>query len=96
MRKMATSLKPILHIAQNGTNWNIKTETSFKTVELACQEGIEFSEDTLDGRKSKTIIRSNGNNAIVQEQRDASSGALVATITREVRDDNKLYIVSKI
>jgi hypothetical protein len=93
---MAASLKPTLYISQNGTNWNITTATNFRSVVLAFQEGREFLEDTLDGRKSKTIIRSYGNNAMVQEQRHPGSGALVATITREVRADNKLYIVSKI
>jgi len=38
----------------------------------------------LDGRKSKTTIRSNGADKLIQEQKDASSGALVTTIVREV------------
>jgi hypothetical protein len=94
MRKMASSLKPILHVTQEGKNWTIKTESTFKTVELAFQDGVEFAEETLDGRKSKTTITYHDNGQLVQEQRNPETGAVVAKITRQVDANDKMHIVS--
>jgi hypothetical protein len=49
-----------------------------------------FNAETLDGRKCKTTIKSDGPNKLIQEQRDAATGELASTITREIDADGKL------
>jgi cellular retinoic acid-binding protein 2 len=68
--------------------WNnfkvIRLESTFKNTETKFTDGVEFNEETLDGRKCKSVITSEGPNKLVQVQKDAKNGKVVSTITREI------------
>lgn len=51
-----------------------------------------YTKDTLDGRKAKSLIKSDGPNKFVQEQRDPASGSLVTTIVREVVGEQMVQV----
>jgi hypothetical protein len=52
-----------------------------------------FSIESLDGRKCKSTIKVEGDKKFVQEQRDAATGTLATTITREINADGKFLQV---
>ena len=55
-RKAAAALKPTLTISKNGSEWTLKLASSLKSSTLTASEGVEFDEETLDGRKSRSLI----------------------------------------
>ncbi|CAF0852663.1 unnamed protein product [Adineta steineri] len=61
MRMAAKGAKPRLIISENNGKWNIKSESTFKTVSYDFTPGIEFNEVTPDGREVTTIINFEGN-----------------------------------
>ena len=95
MRKAAANIKPTVTILNNGNEWTLKMVSTLKSSETTFVDGVEFDESTLDGRKSKTTIRTAGAGAdkLVQEQKDASSGALVTTIMREVVGEQLVQVI---
>lgn len=91
-RKLGASVKPKLTFAKNGDEWTFTTASSVKTLEIKFKLGQEFDEETLDGRKVKTIIALNGNK-LVQTQKD-NDGKVVCTITREITSSGELKTVN--
>lgn len=69
-------------------------ESTFKNSTLSFTEGVEFDEETLDGRKCKSVITREGDDRLVQVQRDASTGAVATTITREFKDGKFVQVLS--
>ena len=51
MRMAAKGVKPRLIIAEHDSKWNIKSESTFKTVSYDFTPGVEFNETTPDGRE---------------------------------------------
>lgn len=47
MRKTAASIKPTVTIENNGSNWNIKLASTFKSSELPFVDGVQFEESNL-------------------------------------------------
>jgi len=87
-RKIGNSVKPTYTISNDGNTWTIKLESTFKNTEIKFTEGVEFDEETLDGRKAKSTVTLEGDK-LVQVQKDASSGAVATTIHREVNAEDK-------
>jgi len=87
MRKMAGSSKPTLYISKAGEKWTIKTEAA-KTTEMSFVLGVEFNEETADGRKCKSTISAEGPNKWVHVQKCEYP----STITREIVDANTMHI----
>jgi hypothetical protein len=57
-RKAAAAIKPTVVISNNGTQWNLKLQTSLKNTDLTCNEGVEFTESKFlfsISHKSDTI-----------------------------------------
>lgn len=50
VRQILNSTTPTTVITVSGTNWTIKTESSFKNVESTFTLGSPFQQETLDGR----------------------------------------------
>jgi hypothetical protein len=63
-RKLANNSKPTIEITENGQNINLKTITTFKTVDLNFILGEEFEEETEAGYKAKTTINQDGNRLV--------------------------------
>ncbi|KAL8181974.1 UNVERIFIED_CONTAM: Fatty acid-binding protein, adipocyte [Gekko kuhli] len=55
-RKMASVAKPNVLISCNGDTVTIKTESTFKNVEVSFKLGEEFDEVTADDRKAKSLV----------------------------------------
>lgn len=43
-RKIGASVKPTVVIIQDGNNWTLRVESTFKTSEIKFTEGVEFGE----------------------------------------------------
>ncbi|TRY57587.1 hypothetical protein DNTS_032069 [Danionella cerebrum] len=57
LRKVACAAasKPHVEIRQNGEQFYIKTSTTVRTTEISFQIGQEFNEETVDGRKCRSL-----------------------------------------
>ena len=53
---MANSATPVQHVDVNGDTYTFKTSTTFKNTELIFTIGVEFDEETMDGRKVKVSV----------------------------------------
>ena len=86
-RKAAAAIKPKVIIKNDGKKWTFVMQSSLKTTEISCEEDVEFDEETADGRKSKTLVKTEGPNKVIQEQKDPKTGKVVTTIVRELVGD---------
>lgn len=79
VRKMANSASPTIILAksEDGT-YTFTTQSSVKTSTLTFTLNQEFDEETMDGRKVKTVFTLEGN-TLTQTQ----SGDKASTIIRE-------------
>ncbi|KFV60264.1 Fatty acid-binding protein, epidermal, partial [Gavia stellata] len=56
MRKMGSMAKPDVYIIKDGDTITVKTESTFKTSQFSFKLGEKFEENTLDGRKTQTLV----------------------------------------
>lgn len=59
MRMAAKAVKPRLIISENNGKWNIKSESTFKTLSIDFTPGVPFDETTPDGREVTVRINLN-------------------------------------
>ncbi|XP_054746506.1 probable fatty acid-binding protein [Anastrepha obliqua] len=78
LRKMGNSISPTVELKKDGDNYSFTTTSTFKTTTVNFKLGEEFDEETLDGRKVKSVFTLDGNK-LVQEQK----GDKPSTIIRE-------------
>jgi len=90
--KIGSTAKPTLIISLDGDTWTLKSETTLKKTKVTFKLGVEFDEETADGRKMKTTFTLDGN-TLTQDQK-AAPGAVPSVITREV-DGNKMIVLCK-
>ncbi|EDW42595.1 fatty acid-binding protein, muscle [Drosophila sechellia] len=81
-RKMGNSLSPTVEVTLEGDTYTLTTTSTFKTSAISFKLGVEFDEETLDGRNVKSIITLDGNK-LTQEQK----GDKPTTIVREFIDN---------
>ncbi|XP_062986957.1 fatty acid-binding protein 5-like [Elgaria multicarinata webbii] len=82
MRKMGALAKPDVVIKKEGDTYHVRTESTFKTHEFSFKLGEKFTEETLDGRKTQTLITLDDN---VLTQHQAWDGK-ETTIRRKIVD----------
>ncbi|XP_057226092.1 fatty acid-binding protein 5 [Malurus melanocephalus] len=83
MRKMGSMAKPDVYIIKDGDTITIKTESTFKTSQFSFKIGEKFEENTLDGRKTQTLVSLKDDGSLIQEQEwDGKK----TTITRKLVD----------
>ncbi|KAI1243475.1 hypothetical protein IHE44_0001098, partial [Lamprotornis superbus] len=83
MRKMGSMAKPDVYIIKDGDTITIKTESTFKTSQFSFKLGEKFEENTLDGRKTQTLVSLKDDGSLIQEQEwDGKK----TTITRKLVD----------
>lgn len=92
-RKLGATFKPNVKFVKNGDEWVFTTTSTLKTLEVKYKIGEEFEEETLDGRKVKTVFSVDGNK-LVQTQRDKENNNVVCVITREITPGGELKTVS--
>ncbi|KFW78663.1 Fatty acid-binding protein, epidermal, partial [Manacus vitellinus] len=56
MRKMGSMAKPDVYIIKDGDTITMKTESTFKTSQVSFKLDEKFEENTLDGRKTQTLV----------------------------------------
>jgi len=84
---MGNSLSPTVEVTLEGDTYTLTTTSTFKTSAISFKLGDEFDEETLDGRKVKSIITLDGNK-LTQEQK----GDKPTTIVREFNDDELITV----
>lgn len=78
IRKMGSSVSPVVELTEDGGLYTLKTTSPFKSSEIKFKLGEEFEEETPDGRKVKSVCTMEGNK-LVQIQ----NGKKQTTIVRE-------------
>ncbi|XP_075144892.1 fatty acid binding protein [Haematobia irritans] len=81
LRKMGNTVSPTVELKKDGDVYTFTTSSTFKTSTITFKLGEEFDEETLDGRKVKSICTLDGN-TLTQEQK----GDKPSTIVREFTD----------
>lgn len=87
LRKMGNSVTPTVELKKDGDMYTFTTTSTFKTSSITFKLGEEFDEETLDGRKVKSICTMDGNK-LVQEQK----GDKPSTIVREFTDSELITV----
>ncbi|XP_005185799.2 probable fatty acid-binding protein [Musca domestica] len=81
LRKMGNTVTPTVELKKDGDLYTFTTTSTFKTSSISFKLGEEFDEETLDGRKVKSVCTMDGN-TLTQEQK----GEKPSTIVREFSD----------
>lgn len=81
LRKMGNTVSPTVDLVKNGDEYVFSTNSTFKSTVIKFKLGEEFDEETLDGRKVKSVVTLDGNK-LIQEQK----GEKPSTIIREFSD----------
>uniref|UniRef100_A0A8D3BU61 Cellular retinoic acid-binding protein 1 n=2 Tax=Scophthalmus maximus TaxID=52904 RepID=A0A8D3BU61_SCOMX len=95
LRKVAgaAASKPQVEIRQSDERFYIKTSTTVRTTEINFLVGEEFSEETVDGRKCKSLATWETENKIYCQQTLLSGSGPKTFWSRELRGD-ELVLVS--
>ena len=89
MRKMANTVSPTVELAKSGDEYTLTTTSTFKSSALKFKLGEEFDEETMDGRKVKSVCTLEGN-VLTQKQ----NGEKPSTIVREFTDTELTAIMT--
>lgn len=73
LRKMGNSVSPTVYLEKNGDEFSFHTVSTFKSTVIKFKLGEEFDEETLDGRKVKSICTMNGNTLSQVQKTDKTS-----------------------
>nr|XP_054599051.1 cellular retinoic acid-binding protein 1 isoform X1 [Nothobranchius furzeri] len=89
LRKVAVAAAsyPQVEIRQSGEQFYIKTSTSVRTTEINFHIGEEFDEETVDGRKCKSLATWASENKIQCQQTLVDGGGPKTYWTRELNGD---------
>lgn len=61
LRKMGMQVHPTVHLEKDGEEYSFHTVSTFKSSIMKFKNGVEFENETLDGRKVQTVITLDGN-----------------------------------
>ncbi|RXM98037.1 Cellular retinoic acid-binding protein 1 [Acipenser ruthenus] len=95
LRKVAgaAASKPHVEIRQNGEQFYIKTSTTVRTTEINFQIGVEFEEETVDGRKCRSLATWETENKIYCKQTLIDGDGPKTYWTRELTGDELILIL---
>lgn len=60
-RKMGNAVSPVVTLQKEGDEYVLTSDSTFKHVVLKFKPGVEFDQETPDGRKVKSTITVDGN-----------------------------------
>lgn len=84
-RKMGNAVSPVVDLTKSGDEYTLTSVSTFKNVVLKFKPGVEFDQETPDGRKVKSTITIDG--ATLHEvQKDPNNGK-ETTIDRTFSND---------
>uniref|UniRef100_A0AAX7TEX0 Cellular retinoic acid-binding protein 1 n=1 Tax=Astatotilapia calliptera TaxID=8154 RepID=A0AAX7TEX0_ASTCA len=94
LRKVAVAAasKPHVEIRQNGEHFYIKTSTTVRTTEINFCIGEEFNEETVDGRKCKSLATWETENKIYSKQTLLSGNGPKTFWSRELKGDELILL----
>lgn len=94
LRKVAVAAasNPHVEIRQDGEQFYIKTSTSVRTTEINFRIGEEFNEETVDGRKCKSLATWESENKIHCQQTLVDGDGPKTFWTRELNGDELTLI----
>lgn len=81
-RKMGNAVSPVVDLAKEGDEYILSSNSTFKHIVLKFVPGVEFDQETPDGRKVKATITVDGNKLT-----EIQKGEKETTIVREFTDD---------
>lgn len=81
---MGNAVSPVVDLAKDGDEYVLTSNSTFKHVETKFKDGVEFDQETPDGRKVKSVIKVDGN-SLHEVQKDADGKE--TTIDRTFTDD---------
>lgn len=94
-RKMGNAVSPVVDLVKDGDEYTLSSSSTFKNVVTKFKSGVEFDQETPDGRKVKSTITVDGN-VLKEVQKDPSGKD--TTIVREFSDDEikmvRQYIIT--
>ncbi|CAG9772728.1 unnamed protein product [Ceutorhynchus assimilis] len=90
-RKVGGAVSPVVDLQKEGEEYVLSSNSTFKNVVLRFKPGVEFDQDTPDGRKVKSTITVEGNT--LKEVQKAGDGK-VTTIDRTWTDDEIKMVMS--
>lgn len=88
LRKMGMSVHPTCYLIKTGDEYEYHTDSTFKNSTIKFKPGVEFENETLDGRKVNTVITFEGDNKMVQIEK----GDKKSEIIREFGDQELVAI----
>ncbi|KAL1500835.1 hypothetical protein ABEB36_006266 [Hypothenemus hampei] len=90
-RKVGNSVSPVVDLTKDGDEYVLTSNSTFKHVVTKFKPGVEFDQETPDGRKVKATINIDGNT--LKEVQKAADGK-ETTIDRTFTDDEVKMIMS--
>ncbi|KAL3271778.1 hypothetical protein HHI36_022248 [Cryptolaemus montrouzieri] len=75
IRKIANKITPVLELTKEGEEYIISQKTTFKNIIIKFKPGVEFDQETPDGRIVKTVMTIEGNK--VHEVQNIGSGKVI-------------------
>lgn len=75
--------KPTTIIEINGDMITIKTQSTFKNLEISFKLGMEFDKTMADGRKVKSTVMMGGDKRVHMQKRDRQESKLVRELINE-------------
>ncbi|XP_076256723.1 fatty acid binding protein isoform X2 [Rhynchophorus ferrugineus] len=82
-RKVGNAVSPVVELNKEGDEYVLTSNSTFKNVVLKFTPGVEFDQETPDGRKVKATITVDGNTLKEVQKADGK----VTTIDRTFSDD---------
>lgn len=70
LRQVGNSVYPTVSLSKDGDEYTFSTSSTFKNTVIKFKEGEEFEEETLDGRKIRSVITFEGNKMIHDQKGD--------------------------
>ena len=89
VRKMGNAVSPVVELTQNGDEFTLTSQSTFKNTSITFKLGEEFEEETPDGRKVQSVITQDGNKLIQIQKGDKET-----TIVREFSEDEVKMVSS--
>ncbi|XP_030760275.1 fatty acid-binding protein, adipocyte isoform X2 [Sitophilus oryzae] len=90
-RKVGNAVSPVVELNKDGEDYVLTSNSTFKNVVLKFKPGVEFDQETPDGRKVKATITVDGNT--LKEVQKGADGKLT-TIDRTFSDDEIKMIMT--
>lgn len=81
-RKLGNTVSPVVELTKNNDTFSLSSNSAFKNSSISFKFGEEFDEETVDGRKVKSVITQEGNKLVHTQKGDK-----VTTIVREFEPD---------